>query len=54
MLIIAIVLFVLLAIAVFCAVRLTRTETAPAPAAEMSPMRATLERRIREGADFRL
>ena len=52
MLIIALALLVMLAAAVFCAVRLTRV--APKPIAEVSPMKATLERRIREGADFRL
>lgn len=52
MLMIAVALFVMLAIAAFCAIRLTRA--APAPVPEMSPMRATLERRIREGADFSL
>jgi hypothetical protein len=53
MLIIALVLFVMLAVAAFCALRLARTPQAPVKV-EASPMRATLERRIRDGADFRV
>lgn len=52
MLIIALVLIAMLALAAWCAVRLTRVGAAPA--ADVAPMKIALERRMREGAEFRL
>lgn len=42
----------LAAMAVCCGVLLVRPKRAPV--ADVSPMKATLERRLREGAEFRL
>ena len=50
MLIIALIFLVTLMLAAFCALRLTRTTVAP----DVTPMKAALERRMREGAEFRL
>lgn len=52
MLIIVFVLVVMLALAAWCAVKLTRAGAEPA--AEVAPMKIALERRMREGAEFRL
>jgi hypothetical protein len=52
MLVITIVFAVMLAVAVLCALRLTRP--AAAPARDVESMKTALERRIREGAEFRL
>ena len=52
---IALVLVAMIALAAFCAIRLTRIAAPkPAPVADVSPMKAALERRIREGRDFTL
>ena len=50
MLIIACVLIAMLALAAFCAVRLTRDGTMPV--ADVAPMKIALERRLREGAEL--
>lgn len=52
MLILTLVFLGLAVIAALCAVLLARSKAAPV--ADVSPMRATLERRLREGADFSL
>ena len=51
LLILALVLIAMLATAVFCAIRLARPVTTPS--ADVASMKLTLERRVREGADFR-
>lgn len=52
LIVIAFILVTMLAIAVLCARRLTGPSVKPI--ADVSPMKATLERRIREGREFRL
>ena len=47
----ALILCLTIAAAGYCAVRLTRPVKRPL-VAEVSPVKATLERRLREGADF--
>lgn len=55
MFMLALVLVAMVALAAFCAIRLTRIAAPkPAPLADVAPMKVALERRIREGADFRL
>ncbi|GAO40187.1 hypothetical protein SCH01S_45_00300 [Sphingomonas changbaiensis NBRC 104936] len=49
---ISVFLIVFTAVAVFCALLLTRTSPVPAP--DVAPMKKALERRIREGVEFRL
>ncbi|HYZ47377.1 MAG TPA: hypothetical protein VE567_00620 [Sphingomonas sp.] len=49
MLILALVFFMLVAVAALCAVQLTRT----APARDVAPMKVALERRLREGGELR-
>ena len=50
MLIIAAILLALFLLAVFYVIRQTRAAAAP----DVAPMKAALERRLREGAEFRL
>ena len=52
MLWISIILVAFVAIACLCGILLVRTR--PEPCADVEPMKKTLERRIREGAEFRL
>jgi hypothetical protein len=49
---ISLVLVAFVAMAVTCAVLLSRTS--PVPAADVEPMKKALERRLREGVEFRL
>ncbi len=49
---IALILLAFASLALLCAMLLMRP--ASAPAADVEPMRHALERRIREGAEFRL
>lgn len=52
MFVITLILVVMLAIAAVCAIRLTRPTVQRAPRPEVSPMKAALERRMREGGDL--
>ncbi|HEU4968237.1 hypothetical protein [Sphingomonas sp.] len=49
---ISLVLIVFIALATLFAVLLARTS--PAPVADVAPMKKALERRLREGVEFRL
>jgi hypothetical protein len=52
MLMITLVLVAMLAVATICAIRLTRPTAVQTRAAEVSPMKAALERRLREGGEI--
>lgn len=51
-LMLALFLCIMAATALYCAIRLTRPIRQPLAIADVSPMKAALERRVREGTDF--
>jgi hypothetical protein len=50
----SIVLVAFVAVAALCATLLVRAHPAPAAVPDVEPMKKALERRLREGAEFRL
>jgi len=54
MILISIVLVAFVALAALCAVLLLRAHPAPAALPDVEPMKKALERRLREGVEFRL